>query len=369
MPGVWDVSLLRGGPFATFRPLPGESMSTQRYRQAGVDIDAGEALVDRIVPFARLTSRPEVMGGIGHFGALWSVPTGRFKDLVLVSSTDGCGTKVKVAQLLGRHSTIGIDLVAMCVNDVLCVGAEPFFFLDYFACGRLDVDVAASVIEGIAKGCQDAGCALVGGETAEMPGVYGEGIYDLAGFVVGGCERSQVLDGSGVHVGMKAVALGSSGLHSNGYSLARKVLFEELGLAPGDELPGCGESVGDVLIRPTRIYVKPVLHVLRHFRVGGVAHITGGGVWDNLPRVLPPGAAVRLKAWELPPLFRTLEERGGIDRTELLRTFNCGVGMILLVERDQCGEVVDRLRGMGENAWEIGEVVRRDREDVPVSFE
>lgn len=344
-------------------------MASQRYRQAGVDIDAGDALVDRIIPFARATTRPEVLGGIGHFGALWSVPTGRFKDLVLVSSTDGCGTKVKVAQRLGRHSTIGIDLVAMCVNDVLCVGAEPFFFLDYFACGKLDVDVAASVVEGIARGCQEAGCALVGGETAEMPGVYAEGVYDLAGFVVGGCERAQVLDGSGVKVGMKAVALASSGLHSNGYSLARRVIFDELALGVDDELPGCGESVGDALIRPTRIYVKSVLHALRHFEIGGVAHITGGGVVENLPRVLPKGAAVRLRQWELPPLFRLLEERGAIDHDEMLRTFNCGVGMVLLVQRDQSEELVARLRGMGEDAFELGEVVRRDGAEPSVVFE
>ena len=337
-------------------------MTDARYKEAGVDIDAGNRLVSRIAPLAKSTSRPEAMGGIGHFGALWHIPTNRFKDLVLVSSTDGCGTKVKVAQQAGRHETIGIDLVAMCVNDVLCAGAEPFFFLDYFACGKLDVDVAATVIAGIAEGCRQAGCALVGGETAEMPGVYESGVYDLAGFTVGGCEREQVLDGSRIHLGMKVIALASTGLHSNGYSLARRVLFEQMGLGLEDELPGCGGSVADVLLTPTRIYVKAVLHVLRNFRVGAVAHITGGGLWENIPRVLPAGAAAKLNAssWTVPPLFRLLEAQGGISEHELFRTFNCGIGMILIVERGEADEIVSRVCGMGERAWILGEIVRRD---------
>ena len=336
-------------------------MSQDRYKDAGVDIDAGAALVDRIGPLTRSTLRPEVVGGLGHFGAMWSVPAGRYRNLMLVSGTDGVGTKVKVAQAAGRHDTVGIDLVAMCVNDVLCTGAEPFYFLDYFACGKLDVDVAADVVAGIAEGCRQAGCSLVGGETAEMPGVYGPGVYDLAGFCVGGVERDEVLDGSGVRMGMTLLGLASSGFHSNGYSLVRHVLFDQLGLTAADPYPGLDVSIADALLTPTRIYVKAVLHLLRDGGVGAVAHITGGGLAENLPRVLPRGAAavVDRSAWELPALFANLASAGGLAQSDLDRTFNCGIGMVLAVDPARVEDCIGQLAGFDVPAFAIGEIVPR----------
>jgi phosphoribosylformylglycinamidine cyclo-ligase len=335
-------------------------MPRDRYKEAGVDIDAGAALVDRISPHARSTLRPEVVGGLGHFGALWSVGN-RYRNLMLVSSTDGVGTKLKVAQAADRHTTIGVDLVAMCVNDVLCAGAEPFFFLDYFACGALDVGVAEQVVAGVAEGCRQAGCALVGGETAEMPGVYAPGVYDLAGFTVGGVERDDVLDGSRVRKGMRLIGLASSGVHSNGYSLVRKVLFEEQGLGPNDPFPGTDATVADVLLTPTRIYVQPVLHLLKLGGVGAVAHITGGGLPENLPRVLPPGAraVIDRSAWELPHVFATLRDLGELSEDDLLRTFNCGIGMVLAVEADRADDYCDQLSAMGFEAFPLGHVAER----------
>ncbi len=335
-------------------------MPQDRYKEAGVDIDAGAALVDRISPHARSTLRPEVVGGLGHFGALWSVGN-RYRNLMLVSSTDGVGTKLKVAQAADRHGSIGIDLVAMCVNDVLCAGAEPFFFLDYFACGALDVGVAEQVVAGVAEGCRQAGCALVGGETAEMPGVYAPGVYDLAGFTVGGVERDDVLDGSRVRKGMRLIGLPSSGVHSNGYSLVRKVIFEEQGLAPGDLFPGSDATVADVLLEPTTIYVQPVLHLLKQGGVGAVAHITGGGLPENLPRVLPEGAqaVVDRGTWELPHVFSTLRDLGELSDTDMLRTFNCGVGMVLAVEADRADDYCSQLSGMGVQAFSMGEIAER----------
>jgi phosphoribosylformylglycinamidine cyclo-ligase len=338
-----------------------------RYKEAGVDIEAGARLVDRIGPLVGATRRPEVLGGLGHFGAMWAIPTGRYKELVLVSGTDGVGTKVKVAQAAGRHGTIGIDLVAMCVNDVVCAGAEPFYFLDYYACGKLDEAVAAEVIGGIAEGCRLAGCALVGGETAEMPGVYADGVYDLAGFSVGGVERSEILDGSGVRLGMKLVGLRSSGLHSNGYSLARKVLLEDCGLSMDDRFPGTDHSVADELLTPTRIYVQAVLRCLRDHTVGALCHITGGGFVENLPRVLPPSAAVTVdrSAWVMPPVFRVLQERGELSDAEMLRTFNCGIGMVLLVDAEETEAACELLEALGEEPVVFGEVVRREGAEGP----
>ncbi len=336
-------------------------MSVDRYKEAGVDIEAGNALIRRIAPFAQATSRPEVLGGLGHFGALWSVPAGRYEDLVLVSATDGVGTKVKIAQAANRHSTIGIDLVAMCVNDLLCVGAEPFFFLDYYACGRLDVDVAAEVVRGIADGCTQAGCALVGGETAEMPGVYAEGVYDLAGFSVGGVERRDIVDGSAVREGMALVGLASSGLHSNGYSLARTILFEEQQLGLDASIPGLTgeEPLSDALLRPTRIYVRPVLKALSRFPIGAIAHITGGGLLENLPRVVPEQLSLRIDdgSWTVPPIFRFLAEAGGLEGRELYRTFNAGLGLVLVVEREAANELCTLFNNEGEAAAIVGEVV------------
>ena len=334
-------------------------MSQDRYKEAGVDIDAGARLIDRIAPFARSTRRPEVLGGLGSFGSMWQIPAGRYEDLVLVSGTDGVGTKVKVAQALDKHDTIGIDLVAMCVNDVICTGAEPFFFLDYFACGTLDVDVAAAVIEGIAEGCRRADCALVGGETAEMPGVYDQGVYDLAGFAVGGVERREILEAGRIRAGMKLIGLPSTGLHSNGYSLARKVLFGELGLDPKDPFPGSERSVGEELLEPTAIYVRPALELLRNFHVGGIAHITGGGLLENIPRVLPEGTGVCIdsSSWQRPALFDFLPEQGQLSDRDMLRTFNCGIGMVFVVNPQDADAALERLSDMHQPAMLIGEVV------------
>jgi len=338
-----------------------------RYKEAGVDIEAGARLVDKIGPAVAATRRPEVLGGLGHFGAMWAIPAGKYEDLVLVSGADGVGTKVKVAQAAGRHDTVGIDLVAMCVNDVVCAGAEPFYFLDYYACGKLDEEVAAAVVIGIAEGCKRAGCALVGGETAEMPGVYGDGVYDLAGFCVGGVERAKILDGSGVRLGMKVLGLKSSGLHSNGYSLARKIIFDELGLGLDDPFPGTDHTVADELLTPTRVYVQPLLRLLRDHTVGALCHITGGGFLENLPRVLPAQAAVTIdrSAWELPPVFRLLQDEGGLTDTEMARTFNCGIGMVALLDADDVEGACDLLTAMGEEPVILGDVVRRDGEDGP----
>jgi len=345
-------------------------VSHQRYKDAGVDIDAGARLVDRISPFAKATSRPEVLGGLGHFGAMWAIPAGRYQDLVLVSATDGVGTKVKVAQAAGRHDTVGIDLVAMCVNDLLCTGAEPFFFLDYYASGKLEVDTATDVVRGIAVGCEQAGCSLVGGETAEMPGVYAEGVYDLAGFSVGGCERSDILDGVAVAPGMSLVGLASSGLHSNGYSLARKIIFEEQGLSLDSPFPGTEHSVADELLTPTRIYVKPALAALARFDVAAVCHITGGGLPDNLPRVFNPGCAaeVRLSAWELPPVFRYLQEAGGVGQADMLRTFNCGIGLVMVVPADQVSDLIEHFADSGIQSWDIGSIIKASEGQEPVLF-
>ncbi len=337
-------------------------MSHDRYKEAGVDIDAGNSLIKRIGPFAAATSRPEVLGGLGGFGSMWKIPAGRFEDLVLVSGTDGVGTKLKIAQAAGVHDTIGIDLVAMCVNDVVCAGAEPFFFLDYYACGRLDVDVAADVVKGIADGCTQAGCSLVGGETAEMPGVYADDVYDLAGFCVGGVERADILDGSQVRRGMKLLGLASTGIHSNGFSLVRKVVLEEHGLSMSDPMPGCDGTVAETLLTPTRIYVLPVLRALREFDVGAVCHITGGGLVENLPRVLPKGAVARIErgSWDIPPVFRSIQELGGITDGEMVRTFNHGVGMVMAVDAEQASDVLELMGAMGAPGTVIGEIVADD---------
>lgn len=328
------------------------------YKDAGVDIDAGASLVERIKEPVRRTTRPEVIGGLGGFGALTELPAG-YKQPVLVSSTDGVGTKLRLAIDLNRHSTVGIDLVAMCVNDLIVQGAEPLLFLDYYATGRLDVDVAAKVIEGIAEGCSQAGCALVGGETAEMPGMYGSGDYDLAGFSVGVVEKSKILDGSGVREGDAILALASSGPHSNGYSLIRHILKKD-GTDPLKERLGSGELLADALLAPTRIYVKPVLRLLAGTEVHALAHITGGGFWENIPRVLPPSlcASCDRGSWEIPEVFTYLKDRGGVDDHEMLRTFNCGVGMVIILPSDRAGEAIGILQDCGEKAWMLGSITK-----------
>jgi phosphoribosylformylglycinamidine cyclo-ligase len=328
------------------------------YKDAGVDIDAGNELVERIKPLVTRTRRPEVLAGIGGFGGLFALPPGRYDEPVLVSGTDGVGTKLMLAQHLDRHDTIGIDLVAMCVNDVLVQGAEPLFFLDYFACGKLDNDVASAVIGGIAEGCLQAGAALIGGETAEMPDMYSPGEYDLAGFTVGAVERADMLDGSAISVGDVIIGIGSSGPHSNGYSLIRKVL-DRAGDAQID-----GVAAAERLLEPTRIYVKPVLALLEQVKVNGLAHITGGGITENIPRVLHGdlNAAIDTTSWDQGPVFDFLQEHGNIDTVEMRRTFNCGVGMVVVVNPAHAVETIDLLIGNGEQAWQLGTIIPGNRE-------
>jgi phosphoribosylformylglycinamidine cyclo-ligase len=347
---------LRGEVADMTRQPPSSSTSTLTYRDAGVDIDAGDALVERIKPFARRTMRPGVLAGIGGFGALFEVPKG-YREPVLVSGTDGVGTKLKLAFELGRHDTIGIDLVAMSVNDILTLGAEPLYFLDYYACGKLDVDTAAQVIKGIAEGCRRAGCALIGGETAEMPGMYTPGEYDLAGFAVGIVEKSLIIDGSTIQPGDLVLGLASDGAHSNGYSLIRKIIASrDIDLSSRVD----GVSLADLVLAPTRIYVRPVLELIGKVRVKGLAHITGGGLTENVPRVLAAGLTARLdrRAWQLPPLFQWLKTEGNVADDEMFRVFNCGIGMALVVGPDEAEEAVRMLTAAGEKVHRIGIIDR-----------
>ncbi|MEY4863306.1 MAG: hypothetical protein RLZ51_1401 [Pseudomonadota bacterium] len=338
------------------------------YKGAGVDIDAGDALVERIKPLARRTLREGVLTGIGGFGALFEVPK-RYREPVLVSGTDGVGTKLRMAFALNRHDTVGIDLVAMSVNDILVQGAEPLFFLDYFACGRLNVDTAASVVGGIAQGCEQAGCALIGGETAEMPDMYPDGEYDLAGFAVGAVEKSAIIDGRQIAPGDVVIGLASSGVHSNGYSLVRRVIERAFGAidAPGLQQDLDGRSLADAVMAPTRIYVKPVLTVLGEMPIKGIAHITGGGLVENVPRVLPQGcqAVLEQSAWRQPKIFDWLQREGSIDPAEMHRVFNCGIGMVLVVDQASAQACVERLRALGETAACIGSIVARPEGAAP----
>jgi len=327
------------------------------YKDAGVDIDAGDALVERIKPLARKTLREGVLAGIGGFGALFEIPK-RYREPVLVSGTDGVGTKLKLAFEWGMHDTVGIDLVAMSVNDVLVQGAEPLFFLDYFACGKLDVDTAARVVGGIARGCEESGCALIGGETAEMPGMYPAGEYDLAGFCVGVVEKSKILSGRGVQAGQVVLGVASSGVHSNGFSLVRKCI-ERAGSALPQALDG--RPFRDAVMAPTRLYVKPVLAALEKHPIQALAHITGGGLLENIPRVLPDGLAAHLKAgsWPRSELFQWLQRTAGIDDREMNRTFNNGIGMVVVVPEADAAACAATLRATGESVHEIGRIVPR----------
>ncbi|PRJ53951.1 phosphoribosylformylglycinamidine cyclo-ligase [Haemophilus influenzae] len=324
------------------------------YKDAGVDIHAGNELVERIKGDVKRTRRSEVLGGLGGFGALCALPT-KYKEPILVSGTDGVGTKLRLAIDLKKHDTIGQDLVAMCVNDLIVQGAEPLFFLDYYATGKLDVDVAASVIKGIADGCEMSGCALVGGETAEMPGMYHEGDYDLAGFCVGVVEKSEIIDGTAVKTGDTLIALGSSGAHSNGYSLIRKVL-EVSGANPADLLEG--KSLSEHLLAPTKIYVKSILQLIKQTEVHAIAHLTGGGFWENIPRVLPDNtkAVIDESSWQWPAIFNWLQEKGNISRYEMYRTFNCGVGMVIALPEKEVETALALLEQAGEKAWVIGKI-------------
>jgi len=331
-----------------------EQKQSLSYKDAGVDIDAGNALVENIKGAVKRTTRPEVMGGLGGFGSVCQLPTG-YKEPVLVAGTDGVGTKLRLAIDLAKHDTVGIDLVAMCVNDLIVQGAEPLFFLDYYATAKLDVAVASSVVEGIAEGCIQAGCALVGGETAEMPGMYHKGDYDIAGFCVGVAEKSRLIDGTNVAAGDQLIALGASGPHSNGFSLIRKVL--EVNNTDTNELLE-GKKIADHLLEPTKIYVKSVLELLKNVDVHALSHITGGGFWENIPRVLPETAQAVIKgdSWAWPSIFNWLQEKGNITEHEMYRTFNCGVGMIIVVPADKVAQSVEILTAHGENAWHIGAI-------------
>jgi len=335
---------------------PGPGLS---YRDAGVDIDAGNSLVERIKPHAKRTMRPEVIGGLGGFGALFEIPLDRYKQPVLVSGTDGVGTKLKLAMEMNKHDTIGIDLVAMCVNDLIVAGAEPLFFLDYYATGHLNVEAAADVVKGIADGCELAGCALTGGETAEMPGMYEGDDYDLAGFCVGVVEKGAIIDGSKVSEGDAIIGLASSGPHSNGYSLVRKVI-EVSGANLNDDFNG--QPLGEVLLAPTRIYVKPLLALFAEVEVHALAHITGGGLPENLPRVLPEGcrAVIDSASWQRPAVFDWLQQQGNIADSEMYRTFNCGVGMVVVLPAAQAEQAIAKLNAAGEQAFLIGSIEKHD---------
>jgi phosphoribosylformylglycinamidine cyclo-ligase len=336
---------------------PDATKNSLSYRDAGVDIDAGDALVENIKPFAKRTMRPEVLGGLGGFGALFEISK-KYKNPVLVSGTDGVGTKLKLAFMLDKHDTVGIDLVAMSVNDILVQGAEPLFFLDYFACGKLDVATATDVIKGIAAGCEQAGCALIGGETAEMPGMYPAGEYDLAGFAVGAAEKDKLINGSTIAAGDAVLGLASSGAHSNGYSLIRKII-ERSGIDLNADFHG--RPLRDVVLAPTRIYVKPLLALMEQLPVKGMAHITGGGLLENIPRVLPENltAVLRKNSWDMPPLFTWMQQEGNVAEKEMHRTFNCGIGMAVIVAAADAERAMQLLRGAGETVWQIGSVEQR----------
>ena len=333
-----------------------QNQESQNYKDAGVDIEAGNDLVERIKPIAAKTRRPGVMAGLGGFGSLFELPLDRYKNPILVSGTDGVGTKLKLALELGIHDTVGIDLVAMCVNDIVVLGAEPLFFLDYYATGKLDVDTAASVVEGIGKGCELAGAALVGGETAEMPGMYSHGDYDLAGFCVGIVEKDKIIEGNKVNAGNKLIGIASSGPHSNGFSLIRKII--EKNNTPLD-VSISGVSLGKALLEPTRIYVKSLLTLLEAVQVHALAHITGGGLTENIPRVLPNdlNAVIDLSSWEFPDIFKWLQKQGNIAQADMLTTFNCGVGMIACVDANDESETLAILKQQGETAFTLGEIV------------
>ena len=340
------------------------------YRDSGVDIDKANAFVEHIKPLIKSTYRKEVMSGIGGFGGLFHLDVGKIKNPILVSSTDGVGTKLKIAQMLNKHDTVGVDLVAMSTNDVVVQGAEPLFFLDYIATGRINTSKNLEIMEGIVRGCIEAGCALIGGETAEMPGFYDDDEYDLAGFCVGVVEEERLIDGSEIRVGDRIIGIASSGMHSNGFSLARKVLFEERKLKIDDELPELGEPLGMELLRPTRIYVKSLLNLIKNFTIKGVVHITGGGFIDNIPRIIPNAcrAIVTRGSWDIPPIFQLIQEMGSIDPGEMFRVFNMGIGMMVIVPEKSAGDVLERLEKLGERAYAIGVIEKRDSDQAMVSF-
>ena len=340
------------------------------YRQAGVDIERGEEVVRRIRPLARSTFRPEVLGDIGTFGGLFRLGAERYVDPVLVSGTDGVGTKLKLAFLMDRHDTVGIDLVAMCVNDIIVSGAEPLFFLDYLAVGELVVSKAEAIVQGIAEGCRQAGCSLIGGETAELPSFYQKGEYDLAGFSVGVVERVAILTGEKIKPGDAVIGLASSGLHSNGFSLARRVLLEQAELSLDSSLDGLDNTLGETLLTPTRIYVTTILQLIKDFSIHGLAHITGGGITRNVPRVLPQGcrADIRKNTWPIPPIFSHIQKFGHVEEDEMYHVFNMGIGFVLIVPVDQEQAVIDRANALGEQAMGIGQIVEDPQHSPSVTY-
>ncbi len=340
------------------------------YRQAGVDIERGEEVVRRIRPLARSTFRPEVLGDIGTFGGLFRLGAERYVDPVLVSGTDGVGTKLKLAFLMDRHDTVGIDLVAMCVNDIIVSGAEPLFFLDYLAVGELVVSKAEAIVQGIAEGCRQAGCSLIGGETAELPSFYQKGEYDLAGFSVGVVEREAILTGKTIKPGDAVIGLASSGLHSNGFSLARRVLLEQADLSLDSSLDGLDNTLGETLLTPTRIYVTTILQLIKDFSIHGLAHITGGGLTGNVPRVLPQGcrADIRKNSWPIPPIFSHIQNIGHVEEDEMYHVFTMGIGFVLIVPADQEQAVIDRANALGEQAMGIGQIVEDPQRSPSVTY-
>ena len=341
-------------------------MVKESYKDAGVDIDAGNEFVKRIKPVVRKTFRPEVMTDLGGFGGLFSLDKSKYKNPILVSGTDGVGTKLKIAFLMDKHDTIGIDLVAMCANDVIVSGAEPLFFLDYYAMGKLDVSKSEDIIKGIAEGCKQAGCALLGGETAEMPGFYNKEEYDLAGFVVGIVEKDKIIDGTTIKAGDAVIGLASTGLHSNGYSLARKLLLEKLKLKVTDHIKEFNCTVGEELLKPTRIYVKTVLELIKDHEIKGIAHITGGGFTDNIPRILPEKTSIKIisGSWPILPIFKFMQEKRNIDENEMYKTFNMGIGLVMIVNEKDADKTIKKLESLGEKAYLIGEVIEGKQEIV-----
>jgi len=341
-----------------------QKISSLSYRDAGVNIDNGNLLVERVKSIVTRTHRPEVLGGIGGFGALFAIPLERYKQPILVSSTDGVGTKLKLAQIYNQYDTIGIDLVAMCVNDIVTSGAEPLFFLDYYATGHLDVDVAVPVIEGISKGCELAGAALIGGETAEMPGIYNNNDYDLAGFCVGIVEKNAIIDGSSIVAGDALIGIAASGPHSNGYSLIRKIL--EITQLDTKDLSLDGKDLSTLLLTPTRIYVRSLLQLMQQLPIHGLAHITGGGLLENVPRMLPAGlcANIKIDSWFHSPIFTWLQKQGNITDMEMYRTFNCGIGMVICVAAENLKNALACLEEMGETVWQIGEITAHPSDTI-----
>lgn len=341
-----------------------------KYKDAGVDIEAAGKFVDAITPLAKATFRTGVIWDIGAFGAPFAIGWGNHKDPVLVSSTDGVGTKLKIAFMMNKHDTVGIDLVAMNVNDVVVQGAEPLFFLDYIATSTIDMSSCVDIVKGIAEGCKTAGCSLIGGETAQMPSFYKKGEYDLAGFAVGIVDREKLIDGSNINVGNRIIGLASSGLHSNGYSLARKIFLTTLKWSLSDSVSELGCTLGEELLRPTRIYVKTVINVVKGFGVRGMAHITGGGIVENLPRILPKAcqAVIRKGTWRIPPVFSLIAQKGNVPESEMYRTFNMGVGLIVIVPAQEAEAVIERLKGLGEDASVIGEIAQRKDGEEPLRF-